>query len=57
MYYESVTIVRDFYIYMMCIVKNDDVTNATRCSLWFKMEVISCEVWVIMAISNELMVE
>ena len=37
--------------------ENDDVTNATRCSLWFKTEVISCEEWIIMTIRNELMVE
>ena len=41
----------------MYIVRNDDVTNATRCWLWFNMELISCEEWVIMTISNELMVE
>ena len=41
----------------MYIVRNDDVTNATRCWLWFNTELISCEKWVIMTISNELIVE
>ena len=42
---------------LMYIVKNDDVTNATQCWLWFNTEEISCEEWVMMAISNGLMVE
>ena len=32
----------------MYIVKNDDVINAIRCWLWFIMEEISCEDWVVM---------
>ena len=32
----------------MYIVKNDDVTNAAQCWLWFNTEEIGCEEWIIM---------